>query len=92
MENHFIEKSEGADFFFERSQMKRCFNQLTKEGFVAFAKECIRQGLVEDDDIIAEACDIGGDHHEANFETLLMEGENIHWLRTSDGQLALLRN
>mgnify|MGYP004093798295 CR=1 FL=1 len=50
------------------------------------------QGLMDDDEIIAEACAIGGDHNGARFENLLMEGENIHWRRSRSGQLTLLSN
>ena len=47
---------------------------------------------MDDDEIIAEACAIGGDHNGARFENLLMEGENIHWRRSRSGQLTLLSN
>lgn len=78
---------------FKRAQnLSLDFLRAGYEGAISFAKAAISLGYTSDDEIIAEACAIAGDHVEARFETLLMEGENIHWLRTSDGQLALLPN
>jgi hypothetical protein len=92
MKKYNTENALGSVFFYEMAQLKLQFNKLSHEGFVDFAKACILQGLMEDDEIIAEACAIGGDHNGARFENLLMEGENIHWRRSRSGQLTLLSN
>lgn len=47
-------------------------------------------GLTTADEIIAEACAITGDHIEGVMDTLLMEGENIHWLKCAGGKLAAI--
>lgn len=82
----------GFEILRKAQNLKFELNRSGPDGQISFAKACIWFGLTEPDDIIAEACAIAGDHVEARFETLLMEGENIHWLRTGDGQLALLSN
>lgn len=65
-------------------------NSLGPDGQISFAKACIWFGMEFSDEIIAEASAIGGDHLEARFENILMEGEGIHWTRCSDGRLQLL--
>ena len=82
----------GGQYIYELYDLRRHFNQLRSDELARFVIECILQGLVEDEDIIAEACAIGGDHNEPRIVNLLKEGENIHWFRTKDGQLTLLRN
>ena len=67
--------------------LKIQFHAEGQEGFVSFAKACIAFGMHHPEDIIAEACAIGGDHLEGEFDTILMEGENIHWIKSNGGKL-----
>ncbi|OBX19250.1 hypothetical protein A9995_09030 [Erythrobacter sp. QSSC1-22B] len=70
--------------------LKLAFNEAGQDGRVSFAKACIWSGLTQPDEIVAEACAIAGDRVESAFESLLMEGENIHWLKCVSGSLELM--
>ena len=70
--------------------LKLAFDEAGPNGHVSFAMACICSGITNSDEIIAEACAISGDHVEGVFDTLLMEGENIHWRKCRDGSLALI--
>jgi hypothetical protein len=71
-------------------ELKLAFDEAGPEGRISFAKACIWSGLTQPDEIIAEACAISGDHLESVFDTLLMEGENIHWRKCAEGSLELI--
>lgn len=70
--------------------LKLAFDEAGPEGRISFAKACIWSGLSQPNEIVAEACAIAGDHLESAFDTLLMEGENIHWRKCTNGSLELL--
>ncbi len=70
--------------------LKLAFDEAGPDGHVSFAKACIWSGLTNPDEIIAEACAVAGDYIEGVFDTLLMEGENIHWRKSVGGSLALI--
>lgn len=65
-------------------------HRLGPNGLVSFAKACILYGIDQAEEIVAEACALGGDHLENEMDTILMEGENIHWRKGRDGSLELI--
>jgi len=80
----------GFNILRRTQELKLAFDEAGLEGRISFAKACIWSGLTRPDEIIAEACAIAGDHLESVFDTLLMEGENIHWRKCAEGSLELI--
>lgn len=72
-------------------ELKLDFDAACPNGRISFAKACMWSGLTRPEEIVAEACAIAGDHLEGEFNTLLDEGENIHWRKSRDGSLELIK-
>ncbi|WP_152980339.1 hypothetical protein [Tsuneonella troitsensis] len=72
----------------ENVRMK--LNRAGQDGRISLAKACIWSGLQHSEQIIDKAQSIGGEHLRVAFETVLMEGENIHWRKCADGSLQLI--
>jgi hypothetical protein len=71
-------------------ELKLAFDEGGPAGRISFAKACIWSGKTLPEEIIVEACAIAGDHLETLFDTLLMEGENIHWRKCAEGSLEVI--
>ncbi len=80
----------GFSILRRRQELKLDFDQTGKAGRISFAKACISSGLTQPDEIVAEASAISGKHIEGEIETLLMEGEDIHWRKSVEGNLELM--
>ena len=75
----------------EQSEITRLkLNRAGPEGRISLARACIWSGLHDPEQIVDKAYSIGGEHLRAAFETVLMEGENIHWRKCADGSLQLI--
>lgn len=85
-----ITSDHGFDILRDAAELKLRFDRAGPAGLISFAKACIWSGINEPDEIIAEARAITGDHLAGELDTILMEGENIHWRKTSCGRLALV--
>lgn len=85
-----ITPAQGFDMFQRAHDLSLDFLRMGYEGAISFAKAAIALGYTRDEEIIAEACAIAGDQVEGLFDSMLMEGENIHWRRCRDRQLALI--
>jgi len=57
---------------------------------VSLIKALIWSTTSRPSDLIDEVCAIAGEHIEGTVETLIDEGENIHWGRDATGRLYLL--
>ena len=80
----------GFDIFERSQKLSLDFIRAGRDGAISFVKAAISLGYVRENEIIEEACAIGGDHLKGTFKLLLSQGEDLHWDRGLAGELSLI--
>lgn len=85
-----ITPDHGFNIFQRSQELSLDFIRAGRDGAISFVKAAISLGYVRENEIIEEACAIGGDHLKETFKFLLSQGEDLHWDRGPAGELSLI--
>lgn len=79
----------GFEFLQEAEKLQHRILSGGPAALISLAKALIWSRSATEDFLVDEMCVLTGDHMEEVIRTILMEGENIHWLRKPRGFLTL---